>query len=98
LEGGSELGSETTPDPKGKGKEHTAAVESVSHIRASVWPAEAPAVFAQQISRPPLFYESRFSTKDMVEGKGSLKRHVTPTKSKKETRVTIRVITVDLRI
>jgi hypothetical protein len=36
LEGVIESGSETAPDPKGKAKEDTAAVESVSHIPAPV--------------------------------------------------------------
>jgi hypothetical protein len=62
-----------TPDSKGKTKEHTATVESVPHIPASVLPAEAPAASpAQQISRPrSSFRGSRFSTKDMAEGEGS---------------------------
>jgi hypothetical protein len=84
LEGETELGSGTAPDPKGKAKEHTAAVEGVSHIPAPVLPAEAAAAPAQQISRPSSFRGSRFSAKDMAEGEGSLKRRVTPTKGKKE--------------
>jgi hypothetical protein len=81
LEGG------VAPDPKGKAKEQTAAVESVPHIPASVLPAKAPAAPAQQISRPSLFRGSRFSTKDMVEGDTSVKRRVTPTKGKREIRM-----------
>jgi hypothetical protein len=85
LEGAVESGSGTAPDPKGKAKEDTAAVDSVSHISAPVWPAEAPAAPAQQISGPSLFRGSRFSTKDMAKGEGSVKRRVTPKKSKKQT-------------
>jgi hypothetical protein len=58
-------------------------VESVSHIPAPVWPAEAPAAPAQEISRPSPFRGPRFSTKDMAEGETSLKKRVTPTKGKK---------------
>jgi hypothetical protein len=83
LEGAVELGSGTAPDPKGKAKENTAAVESVAHIPAPVWPAAAPAVPAQQISRPSLFRGPRFSAEDMAEGETSLKKRVTPTKGEK---------------
>jgi hypothetical protein len=83
LEGVVESGSGTTPDPKGKAKEDTAAVESVSHIHAPVWSAAAPAAPAQQISRPSPFRRPRFSTEDMVEGETSLKKRVTPTKGEK---------------
>jgi hypothetical protein len=81
LEGG------VAPDPKGKAKEQTAAVKSVLHIPAPVLPAEAPAAPAQQISRPSPFRGPRFSTKDMAEGDTSVKRRVTPTKGKRETRM-----------
>jgi hypothetical protein len=81
LEGG------VAPDPKGKAKEQTAAVESVPHIPASVLPAEAPAAPTQQISRPSPFRGPRFSTKDMAEGDTSVKRCVTPTKGKREIRM-----------
>jgi hypothetical protein len=37
-----ELEGRVAPDPKGKAKEQTAAVESVHHIPAPVLPAEAP--------------------------------------------------------
>jgi hypothetical protein len=77
-----ELGSMTAPNPKGKAKEHTAAVEGVPHIPASVLPAEAPPVPAQQINRPTPFRGPRFSSEDMAQGEGSLKRRVTPMKSK----------------
>jgi hypothetical protein len=83
LEGAIESGSGTAPDPKGKAKEDTAAVESVSHIPAPVWPAEAPTAPAQQISCPSPFRGPRFSTKDMAEGETSLKKHVTPTQGRK---------------
>jgi hypothetical protein len=83
LEGAVESGSGTAPDPKGKAKENTAAVESVSHIPAPVWPAAAPAAPAQQISRPSPFRGPRFSTEDMAEGETSLKKRVTPTKGEK---------------
>jgi hypothetical protein len=77
-----ELGSRTTPNPKGKAKEDTAAVESVPHIPVPVLPAEAPAAPAQQISRPTPFRGPRFSSEDMVEVEGSgLKRRVTPMKN-----------------
>jgi hypothetical protein len=83
LEGEAELGSGTAPDPKAKVKEHTAAMEGVSHTPAPALPAEAPAVPAQQISRPSPFRGPRFSAKDMAEAEGSgLKRRVTPMKSK----------------
>jgi hypothetical protein len=75
------------PDPKGKAKEQTAAVESVPHIPASVLPARAPAAPAQQISRPSPFRGPRFNTKEMAEGNTSVKRRVTPTKGKRETRM-----------
>jgi hypothetical protein len=77
-----ELGSRTAPNPKGKAKKHTAAVEGVPHILAPVMPAEAPAAPAQQISRPTPFRGCRFSSEDMAEGEGSLERRVTPMKSK----------------
>jgi hypothetical protein len=83
LEGAVESGSGTAPDPKGKAKEDTAAVESVSHILAPVWPAAAPAAPAQRISRPSPFRGPRFSTENMAEGKTSLKKRVTPTKGEK---------------
>jgi hypothetical protein len=73
------------PDLKGKAKEPTAAVEGVSHIPTPVWPAEAPAAPAQQTSRPSLFRGSRFSSEDMAEGEGSVKRRVTPKEGKKQT-------------
>jgi hypothetical protein len=82
-----ELESGVAPDPKGKAKEQTAAVESVPHIPAPVLPAEAPAAPAQQISRPSPFRGPRFSTKDMAEGDTSVKRRVMPTKGKRETRM-----------
>jgi hypothetical protein len=81
LEGG------VASDPKGKAKEQTAAVESVPHIPALVLPAEAPAAPAQQISRPSPFRGPQFSTKNMAEGDISIKRRVTPTKGKRETRM-----------
>jgi hypothetical protein len=81
LEGG------VAPDPKGKAKEQTAAVESVPHIPAPVLPAKAPAAPAQQISRPSPFRGPRFSTKDMAEGDPSVKRRVMPTKGKRENRM-----------
>jgi hypothetical protein len=62
-------------------------VESVPHIPAPVLPAEAPASPAQQISRPSPFRGPRFSTKDMAEGDTSVKRCVTPTKGKRESRM-----------
>jgi hypothetical protein len=83
LEGAIERGSGTASDPKGKAKEDTAAVESVSHIPAPVWPAEASTAPVQQISRSSFFRGPRFSTEDMAEGKTSLKKHVTPLKGKK---------------
>jgi hypothetical protein len=49
LEKGTELEGRVAPDPKGKAKEQTAAVESVPHIPEPVLPAEAPAAPAQQI-------------------------------------------------
>jgi hypothetical protein len=81
LEGG------VAPDPKGKAKEQTAAVESVPHIPAPVFAAEAPAAPAQQISCPSLFRGPRFSTKDMAKGNTLVKRRVMPTKGKRETRM-----------
>jgi hypothetical protein len=81
LEGG------ITPDPKGKAKEQTAAVESVPHIPAPVLPAEAPAAPAQQISCPSPFRRPRFSTKNMAEGNTLIKRRFIPTKGKRETRM-----------
>jgi hypothetical protein len=87
LEKETELEGGVAPDPKGKAKEQTAAVESVPHISAPFLPAEAPAAPAQQISRPFLFRGPRFSTKDMAEGDTSVKRRVTPTKRKRETRM-----------
>jgi hypothetical protein len=83
LEGAVESGSGTAHDPKGKAKEDTTAVESVSHIPAPVWPAAAPAAPAQQISRPSPFCGPRFSIEDMAEGETSLKKRVTPTKGEK---------------
>jgi hypothetical protein len=83
----SELEGRVVPDPKGKAKEQTAAVEGVPHIPAPVLPAKAPAAPAQQISRPSPFRRSRFSTKDMAKRDTSVKRHVTPTKGKRETRM-----------
>jgi hypothetical protein len=80
-----EAGSRMTPDLKGKAKEPTDAVEGVSHIPTPIWPAEAPAAPAQQISRPSLFRGSRFSAEDMAEEEGSVKRRVTPKKGKKQT-------------
>jgi hypothetical protein len=80
LEKETELEGGAAPDPKGKAKEQTAAVESVPHIPAPVLPAEASAAPAQQISRPSPFRGPRFSTKDMAEGNTSVKRRVTPTK------------------
>jgi hypothetical protein len=85
-----ELEGIVAPDPKGKAKEQTAAVESVSNIPAPILHAEAPAAPAQQISRPSLFRGPRFSTKDMAEGDTSVKRRVTPTKGKRETRKHVR--------
>jgi hypothetical protein len=87
LEKETELEGRVPPDPKGKTKEQTAAVESVSHIPAPVLPAEVPAAPAQQINRPSPFRRAQFSTKDMAEGNTSVKRHVTPTKGKRETRM-----------
>jgi hypothetical protein len=87
LEKETELEGGVAPDPKGKAKEQTAAVKSVSHIPAPVLPAEAPAAPAQQISRLSPFRGPRFSTKDMVEGDTPVKRRVTPTKGKRETRM-----------
>jgi hypothetical protein len=81
LEGG------VAPDPKGKAKEQSAAVESVSHIPTPVLPAEAPAAPAQQISRPSPFRGPRFSTKNMANGNTSVKRRVMPIKGKRETRM-----------
>jgi hypothetical protein len=81
LEGGVAL------DPKGKAKEQTAAVKSVPHILTPVLPAKAPAAPAQQITRPSPFRGPQFSTKDMAEGNTSIKRRVTPTKGKRETRM-----------
>jgi hypothetical protein len=43
LEKETELEGRVAPNPKGKAKEQTAAVESVPHIPAPVLPAEAPA-------------------------------------------------------
>jgi hypothetical protein len=80
-----ELEGRVAPDPKGKAKEQTAAVESVPHISAPVLPTQAPAAPAQQINRPSSFRKPRFSTKDMAEGNTSVKRRVTPTKGKRET-------------
>jgi hypothetical protein len=45
---------------------------------------EHTAAPAHQISRPSLFLGPRFSPKDMAQGEGSIKRHVTPTKGKKQ--------------
>jgi hypothetical protein len=87
LEKETELEGGVAPDPKGKAKEQTAAVESVPHILAPVLPAEAPAAPAQQISRPSPFRGPQFSTKDMAEGDTSVKRRVMPTKGKRETRM-----------
>jgi hypothetical protein len=87
LEKETELEGGVAPDPKGKAKEQTAAVESVPHIPAPVLPVEAPAPFAQQISRPSPFRGPQFSTKDMAEGDTLIKRRVTPTKGKRETRM-----------
>jgi hypothetical protein len=87
LEEEIEAGSRMTPDLKGKAKEPTDAEEGVSHIPTPVWPAEAPAAPAQQISRPSLFRGSRFSAEDMAEGEGSVKGRVTPKKGKKQTRL-----------
>jgi hypothetical protein len=87
LEKKTELEGGVAPDPKGKAKEQTAAVESVPHILAFVLPAEAPAAPAQQIGRPSPFHGPQFSTKDMAEGNTSVKRRVTPTKGKRETRM-----------
>jgi hypothetical protein len=87
LEKGTELEGKVAPDPKGKAKEQTAAVESFPHIPAPVLPAEAPAAPAQQISRPSPFRGPQFSTKDMAEGDISVKRRVTPIKGKRETRM-----------
>jgi hypothetical protein len=87
LERKTELEGGVAPDPKGKAKEQTAAVKSVPHIPAPVLPAEMPAAPAQQISRPSPFRGPRFSTKDMAEGDTSVKRRVTPTKGKRETRM-----------
>jgi hypothetical protein len=67
LEEEIKAGSKMTPDPKGKAKEHTAAVEGVPHIPAPALSAGAPAAPTQQISRPSLFRGSRFSTKDMAD-------------------------------
>jgi hypothetical protein len=82
-----ELEDRVAPDPKGKAKEQTAAVESVPHIPAPVLPAEAPAAPSQQISRPSPFRGPRFSTKVMAEGNTSVKRRVTPIKGTRETRM-----------
>jgi hypothetical protein len=87
LEKETELEGGVAPDPKGKAKEQTAAVESVLHNPAPILPAEAPAAPAQQISRPSPFCGPRFSTKDMAEGNTSVKRRVMPTKGKRETRM-----------
>jgi hypothetical protein len=87
LEKETELEGGVAPDPKGKAKEQTAAVESVPHILAPVLPAEAPAAPAQQINRSSPFCGPRFSTKNMAEGNTSVKRRVTPTKGKRETRM-----------
>jgi hypothetical protein len=87
LEKETELEDRVAPDPKGKAKEQTAAVESVPRIPAPVLPAEVPAVPAQQFSRPSPFHGPQFSTKDMAEGNTSVKRRVTPTKGKRETRM-----------
>jgi hypothetical protein len=87
LEKETELEGGVAPDPKGKAKEQTAAVESVPHIPAPVFAAEAPAAPAQQISRPSPFCGPRFSTKDMAEGDTSVKRRVMPTRGKREIRM-----------
>jgi hypothetical protein len=87
LEKETELEGEVAPDPKGKAKEQTAVVESVPHIPASILPAETPAAPAQHISRPSPFCGPQFNTKDMAEGDTSIKRGVTPTKGKRETRM-----------
>jgi hypothetical protein len=50
--GETELGSRIAPDHKKKAKEHTAAVEGVSHTPAPVLPAEAPAAPAERIRLP----------------------------------------------
>jgi hypothetical protein len=78
---------EKETDPKGKAKEQTAAVESVPHIPAPVLPAEAPAAPAQMIGRPSPFRGPRFNTKEMAKGDTPVKRRVTPTKGKRETRM-----------
>jgi hypothetical protein len=87
LEKETKLEGRVALDPKGKAKEQTAAVESVPHIPAPVLPAEAPAAPVQQISRPSPFRGPGFSTKDMAKGNTSVKRRVTPTKAKRETRM-----------
>jgi hypothetical protein len=92
LEGG------VAPDPKGKAKEQTAAVESVPHIPAPVLPAEAPAAPAQQISCPSPFRGPRFSTKDMAKGNTSVKRRVMPTKGKREPGCTMSPMGTGLKI
>jgi hypothetical protein len=87
LEKETELEGRVASDPKGKTKEQRAAMESVPYIHVLVLPAEVPAAPAQQISRLSPFRRPRFSTKDMAEGDISVKRRVTPTKGKRETRM-----------
>jgi hypothetical protein len=82
-----ELESGVAPDPKGKAKEQNGCSGGCSsHFcsRLACRSADAP---AQQISRSSPFCGPRFSTKDMAEGNTSIKRRVTPTKGKRETRM-----------
>jgi hypothetical protein len=99
LEEEIEAGSEMTPDSKGKAKEHTAAVEGVSHISASALPADSPAVPAQQTSRPSLFRGSRFAApRTWLKGRASSSGVLHLRRVRRKPRFTIILILIGLTI